>query len=225
MKKSIGIIGCSNFGLSLITSLSKFNDIEILAIDSRIEAITKAANIIKHAYLCDPTSEDALREVGMQNVDEVVVAIGQSEPEGLVNTIISTIMLKRIGINKITLRLDDPSYESILKTLGATNFINPMKVACDKVANTLAYENIVDYFDVAGQYTIYEIILPDTFRPLVLCDLRAKAKFETNIILVNRNKKTISPSGSTVLQPNDQIYIFSEKSKINKIVSFFNNYV
>ena len=223
MKKSIGIIGCSRFGFSLIQSLSKFNEIDILAIDNNIEAITKAASVVKNVFICDSTKEEALREVGMQNVDEAIIAIGQEKPDGLVTTIITTIMLKRLGIEKITVRLDDESYMGILKTIGATNFINPLKVACEKVANTLAYENIVDYFDVAGQYTIYEIVLQPNFKPLLLNQLYEESKVNMNIILIHRNKKTITPKGNDELLPNDQVYIFGEKSKINKIVNFFNN--
>ncbi len=223
MKKNIGIIGCSRFGISLIQSLSKFNDIEVLAIDNNIEAITKASSLVENVFICDSTKEEALREVGMQNVDEVIIAIGQEKPDGLVTTIITTIMLKRLGIEKITVRLDDESYMSILKTIGATAFINPLKVACEKVANTLAYENIVDYFDVAGQYTIYEIILQPNFKPLQLNQLYEESKVNMNIILIHRNKKSITPKGNDELLPNDQVYIFGEKSKINKIVNFFNN--
>ena len=225
MKKSIGIIGCSRFGTGLINSLKKFNDIDILAIDNNIDIITKTATMVENAFLCDSTKEEALREVGMQNVDEAIIAIGQTTPDGLVNTIITTIMLKRIGVEKITVRLDNPSYETILKTIGATGFINPMKIACEKIANTIAYENIVDYFDVAGQYTIYEIKLQSNFKPIIIKDLALRSKYDMNILLINRNKKSIAPNAYIELEPNDEIYIFGEKSKINKIVNFFNNYV
>lgn len=225
MKKSIGIIGCSRFGTGLINSLKKFNDIDILAINNNIDIITKTATMVENAFLCDSTKEEALREVGMQNVDEAIIAIGQTTPDGLVNTIITTIMLKRIGVEKITVRLDNPSYETILKTIGATGFINPMKIACEKIANIIAYENIIDYFDVAGQYTIYEIKLQPNFKPIIIKDLALRSKYDMNILLINKNKKSITPNAYIELEPNDEIYIFGENSKINKIVNFFNNYV
>jgi len=219
MKKSVAVIGLGRFGLSLVSCLDKLNA-EIIGIDFDMQAVAKAANQIQHVYFCDATKEEALREVGVQNVDHAIVAIGQNDSTKLVNTIVAVIMLKRIGVEKITVRLDDDSYIDILKTIGATDFIQPVKIACERIAHRIVIDNLVDYFNVAKNYDIFEVKLPEHFEEVAVRDLAEKYKTKMNILLIHRANKTFTPTADEILKPLDDIYIFGEKNSIAKTTAF-----
>lgn len=219
MKKSVAVIGLGRFGLSLVSCLDKLNA-EIIGVDFDMEAVAKAANHIQHVYYCDATKEEALRDAGVQNVDHAIVAIGQNDSSKLVNTIVSVIMLKRIGVEKITVRLDDDSYMDILKTIGATDFIQPVKIACERIAHRIVIDNLIDYFNVAKDYNIFEVKLPENFEEVAVRDLADKFKIKINILLIHRDKKTFTPTADEILKPLDEIYIFGEKNSIAKTTAF-----
>jgi len=219
MKKSVAVIGLGRFGLSLVSCLDKLNAV-IIGIDFDMQAVAKAANCIQHVYYCDATKEEALREAGVQNVEHAIVAIGQNDSNKLVNTIVAVIMLKRIGVEKITVRLDDDSYMDILKTIGATDFIQPVKIACERIAHRIVIDNLIDYFNVAKDYNIFEVKLPEHFEEVAVRDLADKFKVKLNILLIHRDKNTFTPTADEILKPFDEIYIFGEKNSIAKTTAF-----
>ena len=216
MKKTVAVIGLGRFGLSLVNCLDKLN-VEIIGVDFNMQAVAKAANYIQHVYFCDATKEEALREAGIQNVEHAIVAIGQNDSTKLVNTIVSVIMLKRIGVEKITVRLDDDSYMDILKSIGAPDFIEPVKIACERIAHRIVIDNLIDYFNISKDYNICEIKLPEKFEAVAVRDLADKIKAKVNILLIHRGAKTFPPTADEELLPNDEIYIFGDKNSIAKI--------
>lgn len=92
------------FGLKLVESLNRLN-VDLIAIDQNKEAVKRASEIITNAYVADPTDEEALKAVGIANVDHVIVAIGQSERSNLASSIITIIKLKQLGVPKLPLEL------------------------------------------------------------------------------------------------------------------------
>ena len=102
MKKTFAVLGIGRFGLKLVEELSHHN-VNVVALDAKEENVIKASEFTTTAFICDITSEAALKEVGVQNVDHAIVAIGSN----LQVTILSTIILKELNIPKITVRVDD----------------------------------------------------------------------------------------------------------------------
>src|SRR5690625_4386476 len=118
MKKTVGIIRIGRFCLSLVESFVR-NNVEILAIDSKKERAEKASIYTPYVAICDSTNLEALEESGIKTCDHVIVAFGQEEDNNISTTIMTVIRLKSLGINKITVRIDDESLVEIMHELGA----------------------------------------------------------------------------------------------------------
>ena len=86
MKKSILIIGLGRFGLNLIEFFSHL-DVDIIGIDVDEDAVNKAVKKTPYVYTCDSTNEEALKEIGIDNVDIAIIALGQDNPNGVVTGI------------------------------------------------------------------------------------------------------------------------------------------
>ncbi|HQA19913.1 MAG TPA: TrkA family potassium uptake protein [Bacilli bacterium] len=220
MKKSIAIIGLGRFGLKLVESLNRLN-VDLIAIDQNKEAVKRASEIITNAYVADPTDEEALKAVGIANVDHVIVAIGQSERSNLASSIITIIKLKQLGVPKITARADDEDYAEVLKLVGATNTVSPLSIASERLANKIGFDNVIDYFNIKNDFDVYEIKINENFAPLPITQLDSRSIYGINILLIERDKEVIVPTKDTVLMPNDEIFIFGRKKDIPKIVTFF----
>lgn len=222
MKKSIAIIGLSRFGLNLVQSFSKLSNVDIIAIDKNKEAVEHASEIIPNAFIADSTDEVALKELGFKNVDHAIIAIGQDNLENLGQTIMTVLKLKTLGVSEITARVDDGEYAEVLKLVGATNIVSPLFIASERIANKIAAGNVVDYFNIKSNYDVFELKLPPHFKPLPVVELDSRSKFKINILLIERGNELITPDKETVLQPNDEIFIFGDKKNIRRIADFFN---
>lgn len=224
MKKTVAVIGIGRFGLKLIESFSK-NNVDVLALDYDEQRLKKAVTFTESLIVCDSTDEEALKEAGIKDVDHVIIAFGQSEKENIATTIVTTIKLKQLGIENITVRVDDESFENTIKLIGAKDIIYPLKIASDKIANRISSDSVIDYFNLTDEFDAYEIQLTKNFKKLPIIDLNTRTNFFINILIVERNNKFYLPNKDTILLSDDKLIIFGRKKDINKIIRFFENYV
>lgn len=70
---------------------------EVMVIDESEERIQEHSSIATHAVQADSTDEQALKEIGIRNVDVVVVAIGAD----IQASILTTLILKEMGVKMI----------------------------------------------------------------------------------------------------------------------------
>ena len=224
MKKTVAVIGMGRFGLNLIESFSK-NNVDVLALDHDEQRLKKAVPFTESLRVCDSTDEKALKEAGIKDVDHVIIAFGQAEKENIATTIVTTIKLKQLGIENITVRVDDESFENTIKLIGAKDIIYPLKIASDKIANRISSDSVIDYFNLTDEFDAYEIQLTKNFKKLPIIDLNTRTNYFINILIVERNNKSYLPNKDTILLSDDKLIIFGRKKDINKIIRFFENYV
>ena len=180
MKKTVAVIGIGRFGLNLIESFSK-NNVDVLALDYDEQRLKKAVPFTESLIVCDSTDEDALKEAGIKDVDRVIIAFGQSEKENIATTIVTTIKLKQLGIENITVRVDDESFENTIKLIGAKDIIYPLKIASDKIANRISSDSVIDYYNLTDEFDAYEIQLTKNFKKLPIIDLNTRTNYFINI--------------------------------------------
>lgn len=220
MKKSIAVIGLSRFGLNLVENFSKLN-VDVIAIDHDKESVNKAAEFIQNVMIADSTNIDALKEAGIGNVDHAIVAIGQNEQANLATSIITIIKLKQLGIKEITARADDKDSAEALKLVGANSIILPLNIASERIAYKISNLDIVDYFNIKGDFSIAEIKVKNTFEPTLITDLNVRNKYNLNILLIEHKGVIFAPDKNTVIYPNDEVFIFGKRADIPKITSLF----
>ncbi len=217
MKKSFLIIGLGRLGLSIVEELAKQN-VEIIAIDKSEEAVLKANDLIEHCFVCDSTNENALKKIGIDNIAHAVITIGGN----IQNTILTTIILKELGVKKVSVRIDDEYYEKVMYKIGADDVIFPEKIAGVRYANSILSDTVLDYFRITNDFGIFKIIVSPNFNSIALIELDARNKYGVNIISISRGSNVFMPKGSDTINPNDEILVIGQNSKIAKFDSIIN---
>lgn len=217
MKKSFLIIGLGRLGLSMVEELSK-QRVEVTAIDKSEEAVIKASDFVEHCFVCDSTSESALKQLGLENTSHAIIAIGGS----IQDTILTTIALKELGIKRVSVRIDDEYYEKIMYKIGADDVIFPEKIAGVRFANSILSDTVLDYFRISNDYGIYKIIINENFKPKTLIELDSRNRYDVNIVSITRNKKVFMPKGSDTINPNDEVLVIGQNNKIAKFDTIIN---
>ena len=215
MKKNYVVIGLGRFGLSLIDELSKYSN-NVMGIDFNPEAVELASHMIQQAYIADSTSEKALKNLGVQNADHVVISFG----DNFEGTIMTYATLKELGVNNITVRCDRDHYVPILKKLGVNDIISPTKLAGTRLASRIVSPDFVDYFQLANDYCVVEVPVPTTFIAQKVSELNTRNKFDVNLLLIRRNKNTISPRANEEIRPGDELFVFGQHRNIIALTEF-----
>src|SRR5699024_5474023 len=77
MKQEFAVIGLGRFGGSMCRELS-MEGMNVLAIDRDEDKINEFKNTATYAVIADATDEMTLKELGINNIDHVIVAIGDN---------------------------------------------------------------------------------------------------------------------------------------------------
>ena len=208
-KKSFAVIGLGQFGISVVEELVG-NGMDVIAIDSDEEAVKKVSALLPTVVVANGTDEESLKELGIKDVDAAIVAFG-SHVEA---SILTTVILKELGVKSIIVRNDDPYYLPILKKIGATEVIMPQKAAGIALANRLGNEDFKDFYKLDDKYSVISIIVNSAFVPVQLKDLSSQKQYGVSIVLIMRNGRSFVPGGADSLLPDDTIFVVGSTKEI-----------
>jgi trk system potassium uptake protein TrkA len=193
--RNIAVIGLGKFGSAVARELTE-KGVEVLAIDRTREPVEAIKDSVAHAVTLSSTDENALRAVGIQNVDVAVVCIGE-EIEANLQT---PIMLKKIGVHRIWTRALSPLQQEILKMLEVDNIINLEKEMGSFIATSLASAGITRYIPLAKDHSIIEVQIPAEFIGKTLRALDPRNKFSVNIVAIKKMIPAINEQGERILE-------------------------
>ena len=208
-KKSFAVIGLGQFGISIVEELVG-NGADVIAIDSDEEAVKKISSLLPTVAVANATDEESLKELGIKDVDSAIVAFGSH----IEASILTTVILKELGVKSIVVRVDDPYYLSILKKLGATEVIMPQKAAGIALANRLGNEDFKDFYKLDDKYSVVSIVINTAFVPQQLRELGSKDKYGVNVVLINRNGRSFVPGGNDSILPDDTVFVVGGTKEI-----------
>ena len=208
-KKSFAVIGLGQFGISIVEELVE-NGMDVIAIDSDEDAVKKVSGILPTVAVANSTDEEALKDLGIKDVDAAIVAYGSH----IEASILTTVILKELGVKSIIVRVDDAYYMPIMKKLGATEVIMPQKAAGIALANRLGNEDYKDFYKLDDKYSVVSIVINNAYVPEQLKDLSLKDKYGVNIVLIMRNGRSFVPGGQDSLLPDDTIFVVGGTKEI-----------
>lgn len=209
IKKSFAVIGLGQFGRSILEELVD-NGMDVIAIDQNEEIVKRCASLIPTVFVADSTDENALKELGINDVDAAIVAYGSNKEA----SVLTTVILRELGVPQIIVRVDDDYFVPIIKKLGATEVITPQKAAGVALANRLGNEDYRDFYKLDGKYSVVSLMINSAFVPQTLAELNPKDNFGVSVVLVIRNGRSFVPGGADSLLPGDTCYIVGSTKEI-----------
>ena len=130
-KKQVAVIGLGRFGISTITTLYNLGH-DVLAIDKDDERVQSVIGQVTYAISADCTNENALRELGVQDYDAAVVAIGTD----IVSSVMSSVLLKTMGIKMVMARARDSLHANTLRRVGVDRVVQPEEEMGTRLAHS-----------------------------------------------------------------------------------------
>ncbi len=205
MKKQIAVIGLGRLGSSLATTLHSLGH-DVLAIDIEERNVQNLAAQVTRAIQADYTSEAVLRELGIGNFDIGIVAIGGA----IENSVLSTILLKKLGVRYIIARADNELHGTILEKIGADRVVYPLREMGIGIAHVLTLGDVIDYIPVSPGYGVVKLIAPPPFVGQTLAELGfgPKGKWKVAVLLILRKQEVIiTPGDSEGVRAGDALVV------------------
>ncbi|WP_144548737.1 TrkA family potassium uptake protein [Bacillus sp. X1(2014)] len=212
MKKSFAVIGLGRFGGSICRTLTD-EGMEVLAIDKNEERVNEYAMIASHAVVGDTTDEAVLKSLGIRNFDHVIVAIG----DDIQSSILTTLILKELGVVRITVKAQNDYHEKVLRKIGADSVVHPERDMGRRIANNMASSNVVDYLELSDEHSIVEIVANGRLSGHTIMDLDIRKRYGLNIVAIKRGEEIIvSPQAKETFHANDVLIVIGTDKDIDR---------
>src|SRR5690625_2505513 len=212
MRREFAVIGLGRFGGSICRELS-LEGMQVLAIDIDEGKINEFKNIATHCVIADATDEQTLKDLGIKNIDHVIVAIGDS----IQASILTTVILTELGVKKVTVKAQNDYHEKILNKIGANQVVHPERDMGRRIAHSIMSNNILDYLELSDEHSIVEVKVGYKMLGKSLVDLDIRANYGCNVVGIKRgNNINVSPSAHEYLEESDILIVIGADQDIDR---------
>ena len=214
------VIGLGQFGTAIARTLSE-RGAEVLAIDDSLEKVEAIKDEVAYAVQLDATDKKALIAQNIQDVDAVVVAIGENF-EGL---ILCSFILIDLGVERIIARAMGPNQRQILEKMGVQEILSPEDEVGANITETLLNPNVIACLHLPDDYEIAEVKTPNALINRRLADVALREMYQLSLVTILResegdNERHIVgvPVEGTIIQPSDVLVIFGKSNHIERLI-------
>ncbi|RLC52270.1 MAG: TrkA family potassium uptake protein [Candidatus Cloacimonadota bacterium] len=222
------VIGLGKFGMTVATTLYK-NGAEVVAIDNNQELIDEVKDSVSVAVNMNSTNEKALKMNGIQDMDAVILAIGNN----IEVSVLTSVILKKLGVSNIYAKVDSKVHARILELLGIKNIIFPEEQIGLQIANSLLSGNILEYVDLSSGHSVIEFKVPESWVGKTLQELALPTKRGVNVVAIKYTAQEITedgenvtiqrvndlPGANDVIKHGDVLVLIGPKTKINNLIT------
>lgn len=178
------VIGLGRFGMRLATGLADAGA-EVIAIDRNPEIVEAVKDRVALAVSLNATDEQALLAQGIEKVDAAIVGIGTDFEE----SVLSTVILKHIGVKRVISRATNSVRGQILARVGADDIVNPERESADRWCDRLLAPAVLERTILADGYSLVQVHAPKSFLNKTLADLAVSTRYKVLVVAIRRTTK------------------------------------
>lgn len=179
------IIGLGIYGSNLAIDLTNMGH-EVIGADKNPSLVESIKDFISTAYIIDSTDEVSLSVLPLNNVDLVIVAIG----ENFGASIRTVAILKKIGVKHIYARAIDKLHESILEGFNIDRIITPEQRAASDLVNEMSLGNDTESLRLDDNHYIIKFRVPEFYVGMRYSSMDLYKDFSLQLITAMRKEET-----------------------------------
>ncbi len=216
----IVVVGAGKVGRVLTEQLAAEKH-DIVVIDQDTDLIESLVNIYDvRGVVGNGGCYDVQKDAFEDGADLLIATTSSDE-----TNILACLVAKKLGTPHTIARIRNPEYEKQLhfmrEELGLSMVVNPEKATAREIARVLRFPSAIKREQFCRQrfeLVEYRINEGNPLEGLQLSDLYRNIRVKILICAVARGQQTIIPTGATVLQKGDKIYLTASARELE---SFF----
>lgn len=191
----IAVIGLGSFGHKVAVTLAGMG-VEVIAIDNDPSLVNSIKERVHQAIVADATDEKSLRSLGISDIDIAVVGIG----ENMEVSILSTVVLRRLGVGKIIARAISPLHGDVLREIGASRVVHIEEQMGVQVAKSIVASNVFEHITFPAGYSLVEMAAPKVFVGSTLQELSLRQRYGVLCVALERRRPAIDRTGHSLMK-------------------------
>lgn len=207
---SFGVIGLGRFGSALVKTLAEAGK-EVIAIDKDEQRVKAVRKYTDFAFVVDNLNQETLEETGIQNCGTVTICIG----EALDVSILTTMLVIRIGIPNVISKANSQEHGEVLKQLGAM-VVYPESDMAVRIGKRLISGSLIDYISLDDNVEVRRIAVGGAMVGHSILELNIRNAYGINVIAVERDHQTdVEFPPQYVFREGDIVAVIGKEDKID----------
>lgn len=213
INKSYAVFGLGRYGLAVAKELVK-NGADVLGVDIDENIVNSAIADIPFCKCADITDAEVLRQLGISNIDVVIIAMATN----LEANVMAVMLCKEMGVKTIIAKCSDSMQAKILLKVGADKTIIPERESGVRLAKNMLSSGFVDVVELSDDVSLLEFEIKEEWFGKNLIELNLRKKYGINVIAIKQGEKVmIDFDPKLPLSEDMQLVIIANTSKLEKL--------
>lgn len=208
------VVGLGRFGSAVAESLMH-QQVEVLAVDEDGARVQRYADDFTLTVQADATDGEAMRQLGVRQLESAVVAIG-SDIEASVLTVIT---LVEAGVERIYAKAITRKHGKILENIGATHVIYPEHVMGKRVAHMVT-GGVKDYLEFEDGFAMVRTYAPRETWNVTLAEAAVRSTYSVTVVGIKRSGEDFTYAvPETVVHEGDELVVSGTTENVERFSS------
>ena len=216
--QNIVVAGVGRFGSRVATGLFQLGH-DVLAIDSDQARVQDLIGRVTYSVVGDVTDEVLMRDLGVENFDVAIVAIGRN----VETSIMAAVLLRSFEIPTVVARAQNQLHAETLQRIGCQRVINAEEESGLRLAQTLFTPNVSEYISLGADQGISRLRVPDGFEGKTLRDAGFSEFGDLDrlsvLALVRNQNARMVPDLDERVQLADEIVVSGRKELVDEFAA------
>ena len=213
MKNTYAVFGLGRYGTAVARELVE-NGMDVIAVDSDQRIVNAAADELPICKCADITDPDVIRQLGIGNVDVVVVAMANN----LEASVMAVTLCKEAGVPTVIAKCANEMHQKILNRVGADKVVFPENESGIRLAKNLLSSGFVDMVSLAKNVSMIELDVKPEWVGKNLVELNLRKKYSINVVARhNGDMVSVDIDPHAALQENEKLIVIANTEKLAKL--------
>ena len=213
INKNYAVFGLGRYGRAVAKELVD-NGAEVIVVDSNSKTVEEFASDFPICKCADGTEQEAIKRLGLSNIDVVVIA----STDSFETSVMATMLCKEAGVKQVIVKCSDELHRTILEKVGADMVVLPEKESGTRLAKNILSSGFIDIADISENISILELDIRKDWIGKSLRELEIRKMHEINVIaLTDRNGVSTTAQPDDIISEGMKVIVVADKNKISKI--------
>lgn len=211
--QTYAVFGLGRYGRSVAEELVN-HGVEVLAVDLNENIVNDAISDIPFCKCADVTDDDVIKQLGISNIDVVIIAMAGN----LEASVMATILCKEAGVKTVIAKCANEMHQKILSRVGADKVVFPERESGTRLAKNILSSGFIDIIELSKDVSMVEINVRPEWEGKTLLQLDLRKKHSINVVAISQDDDVcIDIKPETVLKKNMKLIVTANISKLSKL--------
>jgi trk system potassium uptake protein len=209
--KKFCVIGVGRFGYHVATKLAE-HGMEVLAVDSNESIVASIRDRVTQAICMRIRDEESLRSIGIEEMDAVIVAIGEEFSQSI---LVTALLKQKLKISNVIVRSITTLQRDILELIGADQIILPEQEMGSRLADKLSLK-YGNFIRITENFSINYFKAPAHFVGEKISELPLK-EYHVTLVGKKEHERIIELPQDYIIQERDVLAVAGINSDLEKL--------